>query len=233
MTGPSAGARGRRRFGRWGVVVGCVLSLFCWSAAGRATTAGPAAVSVEDEPVRYHLPPAGTTGHEPATPPGPTANAVGDLSHVVVALAIIIGIIFGLRWVARRLALVPTVGRSGRGVRLLSRTVLSPKQQVLLIQVGRRVVVVGDAGAAGMRPLCEITDPDEVAALIGDVKSAEANGPAAKSFGNLFRRAAEPFGGDDAEPPALGPTPSAGDEVSSDVVGLLDKVRGLRQQFER
>ncbi len=238
MTTASAETRrGRRRFTRRGFAVGCLLSLSILSTHARATgrsNAGPTtSASIEQEPLQHHAESAGAAGGDVGAPASPAASTVGDLSHVALALAIVIGIIFGLRWVARRFALVPTVGRPGRGVKLLSRTILSPKQQVLLIQVGRRVVVVGDGGAAGMRALCEITDPDEVAALVGELKSSDASAAGAKSFGSLFRRAAEPFGGDGSDPSSLATPPVEGEEAPSDVVGLLDKVRGLRQQFDR
>lgn len=233
MARPPAVARRRRRPSRWGAAVGVALAVSLAppvvavaGAANPVPRTTPAAV--ESEPVRYG-PAAGTAA---ARTPAPSADATSDLTHIVAALAIVVVLILGLRWVARKLSLVPTAGRPGRGVRLLSRTVLSPKQQVLLLQVGRRLVLVGDGGGAGLRPLCEITDPDEVAALIGDVRSAEAATPASRSFGSLFKRAAEPFADDavGSGKPAMAP-PDA--DVSSDVVGLLDKVRGLRQQFDR
>ena len=92
------------------------------------------------------------------------------------------------------------------------------------------MLVVGDSGTAGMRPLCEIDDPDEVAALVGEVRSAEPAAPSGRSFASLFRRAEEPFAGDRTGPTLPGaPEP----EVPGEVAGLLDKVRGLRQQFDR
>ena len=232
----------RRRSRRHGSVVGGALGLvaLCAPARGVDPALGPvdrahtsAAANLEDEPVRYRQPPSDGALGEGSRSASPTTDSVGELSHVALALLVVIAIIFGLRAVARRLALVPTVGRSGRGVRLLSRTVLSPKQQVLLLQVGRRVVVVGDAGAAGMRPLCEITDPDEVASLIGDARAAEASVPATRSFSSLFRRATEPFEGGTADRDTPAIAPAAPPDVPSDVVGLLAKVRGLRQQFDR
>ncbi len=209
-----------------------LVGLACVPAAGRADglprPEGPAAdVKLEAEPVRYHRSADGASAPAAAQP----LDTAADLSHVVLALAVVIAIIFGLRWVARRMALVPAVGRPGRGVRVLSRTVLSPKQQVLLLQVGKRVLVVGDGGAGGMRPLCEITDPDEVAALVGEARSADAAAAPSKSFSSLFRRAAEPFEAtaDDGKPALASPAA----DVPGDVMGLLDKVRGLRQQFDR
>ena len=246
MRRPADTRRGHRRPGRRGAVVGCVLSLLAVAPVARAAAAPAAAVpagDVEDQPVRYH-PSSAATGQ-----PAPAAQATGDLTHVVAALAIVVGLVFGLRWVARRMSLVAPAGKSGRGVRLLSRTVLSPKQQVMLLHVGRRVIVVGDSGTSGMRRLAEITDADEVAALIGDARTATAAAlPPARSFAALFRRAAEPFGGKAAGPDDVGPAlaapgrdaglpsiPSsiASSGASSDVVGLLDKVRGLKRQFDR
>ena len=63
-------------------------------------------------------------------------------------------------------------------VQLLSRTVLSPKQHVMLLRVGRRLVVIGDSGGQ-MSALSEITDPDEVAALVGQIRDEKltAAGP--------------------------------------------------------
>ncbi len=232
---PTDAGTARPRPARRGAIVGCALAVSVLSATVHAATAIPDSVTstnVENDLLRLHPSPTGIPGHDAPAPSTSATNAVGELSHIVLALAIVIGIIFALRWVAQRFALVPNVGKPGRGVRLLSRTILSPKQQVLLLHVGKRVVVVGDAGAAGMRALCEITDPDEVAALIGDAKSAEVATQGPKSFGNLFRRASEPFAGDEVEPPALAP-PGHGEPMSSDVVGLLDKVRGLRQEFDR
>jgi len=245
---PPPPAAGRRRSPRHGTLIGALLGLLALVAlASPALAADQAAVpdhrlgappatatNVEDEPVRYHQP-AAAAARDGSGTVAPASDAVSDLSRIVLALLVVVGIIFGLRWLARRLSLVPPSGRAVRGVRLLSRTVISPKQHVLLLQVGRRVVVVGDSGGAGMRPLCEITDPDEVAALLGEVKAAAASAVPAKSFRSFFGRAAEPFDPGDEGPvsgdvPAIAP---AGPDVPPDVVDLLAKVRGLRQQFDR
>jgi hypothetical protein len=71
-------------------------------------------------------------------------------------------------------------------VQVLSRTVLSPKQQLMLVRVGRRLIVVADSGGQ-MAPLSEITDPDEVAALVGQVKDEKLSA-AAPAFGGLLGR---------------------------------------------
>lgn len=124
-----------------------------------------------------------TTG--PTTKPAARVSTTGfEPTRVVVALAVVIGLIALLRWVGRRVFGVAGPGRSTRAVQVLSRSPLSPKQNLVLIRVGRRLLVVADGGGA-MNTLSEITDPDEVAALLGQLQD-DHNDRAVKSFGNLF-----------------------------------------------
>jgi flagellar biogenesis protein FliO len=160
-----------------------------------------------------------------------------DLTRMLSALMIVVAVIFVLRWAARRMALVPGAANSG-AVKVISRSTVSPRQQVLVLQVGRRLVVVGDSGGR-MNPLCEITDPDEVAAMIGGSHQANAaNQENPKSFMNLFSRASEPFE-TEANLPAAAEAESMQNiepiraTDNEDVGSLLNKVRELRQQFQQ
>lgn len=207
-------------------------------AAGGAAAVGGAAVggaaakpSVEDQPLRIDPEAAARSAERQQGGDAAAEPSTGlSVPQVVGSLAMVVGLIFGLKWVAGRLSLVPSRGKAG-AVKVVGRSVLSPKQQVLLIQVGRRLLVVGDSGGA-MAALCEITDPDEVAALIGEARAAAAAAKPrpAGAFDKLFRGAAEPFHPSD-DVPALATARGADDGVA--VGGLLDKVRGLRQQFGR
>lgn len=124
-----------------------------------------------------------TTG--PTTKPAARVSTTGfEPTRVVVALAVVIGLIALLRWVGRRVFGVAGPGRSTRAVQVLSRSPLSPKQNLVLIRVGRRLLVVADGGGA-MNTLSEITDADEVAALLGQLQD-DHNDRAIKTFGNLF-----------------------------------------------
>ncbi len=87
--------------------------------------------------------------------------------------------------------LLPTGPKANPAIKMLSRSILSPKQQLMLLQVGKRLIVVGDSGG-NMNALCEISDPDEVAALVGEIKQDRPES-VAKSFRSLFGRAKEPF----------------------------------------
>jgi len=85
--------------------------------------------------------------------------------RTVLALAVVAALIFGLRILLRRFGAGRLVGRTSGPVSVLGRTSVSPRQQLLLIRVGRRLVLVG-SGPEGMAALMEIRDADEVADLV-------------------------------------------------------------------
>ncbi len=164
-------------------------------------------------------------------------------SRVLLALSLVIGLIFALRWAGRRFFITPAGGNASRAVQVLSRSSLSPKQQVVLVRVGRRVLVVGDNGQQ-LSSLAEIADPDEVAALIGQVQESAAALSPAKSFGNLFHRFStgstaaaveaedrrpavmRADSGDEAEEPAVATT-------RAELGSLMERVRLVSKQLGR
>jgi flagellar biogenesis protein FliO len=179
------------------------------------------------------------------TAAGAAAAGTSDLTHVFVALLVVICVILVIRSAAGRLSSMPGGGRAGKLVTVLSRSMISPRQHVLVLQVGNRLLVVGDS-AGRMSSLCEISDPDEIAMMVGQTRQArESNADrSAGSFFNLFRRANQPFNEPITAPfnetDALAQTPVEPEKqidppeaVSSDEVhGLLDKVRQLQKQFQ-
>lgn len=187
-----------------------------------------------------------TASTRPAGAITPTAGAF-DTTRVVLSLLIVLTLIFALRWLSQRLFGKTVASRSSRAVQVLSRNVISPKQQVLVVQVGRRLVVVGDSGQQ-MNPLCEITDPDEMAALIGQLHE-EKRESTAIPFGSLFGRAGSNFEKetepqrlvdvaeeeeDSADSSTIGATgPSPGQDPRDELSGLMDKVRLMSRQFRR
>jgi flagellar biogenesis protein FliO len=182
-------------------------------------------------------------GHstEPTAPPlipgSPSQPQSLDYPRVLAALGIVIGLIFVLRWFGR-FFFPAAVGRGkGRAVEIISRSPLSPKQQVMLLRVGRRLIVVGDSGSQ-MNPLCEITDPDEVAALVGQLQGEKSATPT-RAFGSMFGRSRQVFESEEDGPaPASSglrqpevdepPVASAREELS----GLRERVRLLAEQFK-
>jgi len=167
--------------------------------AGAATKGGAIPTAESD---RLPLPKVGTraeTGKSAAA----GASTGFDATRVVLSLGAVIGLIFILKYFGRRFLALPATGSGGGVVQVLHRTTLSPRQQLVLIRVGRRVVLVGNTGA-GMSALCEVSEPDEVAELIGQVQRGKSDSATA-AFGSAFRRERQEFEAIDASP-ALPPT---------------------------
>jgi flagellar biogenesis protein FliO len=202
------------------------IALMCIGAVLVAATA--ALAGTEDEVLKSAGPTAAAAG-----PSGTSAANPLDIQRVVMALALVLGAIFLLRWIAHCLLLKSGTLRGSKAIHVVSRSVLSPKQQVIMLRVGKRLIVVGDSGGQ-MNALCEISDPDEVASLIGEShkEPAEAGG-AGKSFGAIFRRAEEPF----TEAPDLPEeTPAVGLDdgatTREQINELMGKVQMMRKQFK-
>jgi len=178
-----------------------------------------------------------------------TSNPL-DVRRILLALGIVLALICALKWLSKLFFPAAVGNRSSRAVQVLSRTVIGPKQQFMLVQVGKRIIVVGDSGN-GMSPLAEITDPDEVAALVGQVQE-EKGDSISKAFGGLFSRAKQKFelavepdttagrSGDVRDASVEGDDDDEGDESSPQLAfarqelgGLMDRVRSLSDQLRR
>ena len=139
--------------------------------------------------------PAGQTASAgtPAAKP-PATPATLDATRVGLALAAVIGLILLMRWGGRKFLALPAAA-SGGLMQVVARTPLAPRQQLVLVRVGRRLMVIGDSGGR-LSGLGQIDDPDEVAALLGQARTP---GPAAvgsgATFGALFGRLGQNFGG--------------------------------------
>ncbi len=174
------------------------------------------------------------------SPAGRTVAAAGEglftLGRVSLALGVVLACIFVMRWASGYLLGMPAAG-SGGAIQVLSRTTIAPRQQLMLVQVGRRVVLVANCGAQ-MNPLCEISDPDEIAAVVGQIHSRKSNS-AGTAFLSLFAKATATY-----DQP-VGATPAASenevevkaeaslDATRQELSGLLEKVRSVSQSFRR
>jgi flagellar biogenesis protein FliO len=98
--------------------------------------------------------------------------------QTLLALAIVIALIYVSRYVLRRLGKGGPQGGTDSGViEVLSRTGIGARQQLLLVRLGRRLVLVG-SWPGGMAGLSEITDPAEINALTSSVQAGGAGGSA-------------------------------------------------------
>lgn len=100
-----------------------------------------------------------------------SGGSVGGWLRTLAALAIVVVLIFAVRWVLRRLAPGARARRLPEAVEVLARTSVSARQQLLLVRLGRRLVLVG-CGPEGMSTLSEVTDADEVSALLAGAGGA-------------------------------------------------------------
>jgi flagellar biogenesis protein FliO len=143
----------------------------------------------------------------------------------VLALAVVLGLIVVLRWGGKRLMTSGRLGRGSRGVQVLGRTYLSPRQQVLILQVGRRLLVVGDSGGQ-LNTLCQIDDPDEAATLIAQLRG-EPEPPPQTSFATVFRRARQRYAD---EPDAPASVPSDHEDPDPQIVSARQELNGLAER---
>jgi len=185
-----------------------------------------------------------------AAPPQPAAPEF-NAPKVAGALALVLGLIFVLYRLLRRSVNGAALPGATNAVQVLTRTPLSPRQQVLLLRVGRRMLVVADCNGQ-LSSLCEIQDADEVAALAGQLRDEKLTS-ASNAFGNLLGRWRRAAGDDeDAEefPRAAPDVPQrpAGEDGNADaqgvddpgvasarteIHGLTERVRLLSHQFKR
>ena len=230
------------RRGKLAVVMGVML--ICASFVGAQSTQ-PAAIQLpkgayESQRISQNSPPdpkgspAGSATSQPSLALASSPRL--DLGRLLLAMTIVLGLVFVMRWGGKRFFPGAGVPRSGGAIKILSRLVISPKQQLLMIQVGRRIVVVGDAGGQ-MSPLSEITDPEETSAMLLQL-AEEKSQHSMKGFGSLFHRAEtnleEKITTEQAKPP-VADSPSAPDPAIDNARGeineLADKLRLLSAQF--
>ena len=112
--------------------------------------------------------------------------------------------------------------------------------------------MVGDSGSQ-MNPLCEITDGDEIAALLGQLQDDKVNLPT-RAFSALFQRAKHDMSGEEddsagsttsgevgagvsenAEPAGaeMPADDSAITDTRSEITGLMAKIRVLSTHFRK
>src|SRR5437773_3467980 len=128
------------------------IALCCAECSVLAQTSRPALLSGND----IVLPPRrGATTQATGVTVSTSSNDVLDTKRLALAMGIVLVAIFVTHKVWKRLGM-PGVGGKGSGsLQVVSRLNIAPKQQILLIRVGRRMVLIGHSGTQ-MNPLCEI-----------------------------------------------------------------------------
>jgi flagellar biogenesis protein FliO len=141
------------------------------------------------------------------------------------ALAVVLILIFVLRALLTRWAGRSAVGGNSALIEVLHRAAVAPRQYVLLIRMGSRLLLVNES-PNGLRTLATIRDPQEVAELLTNLATSKSSSTSA-GFHDLLRRVTggqrdqetRDGGGDDQEYLV----DSARDELS----GLASRLRAM------
>lgn len=105
---------------------------------------------------------------EPATravAPLAGSDMAGQLGQLLVGLLLVIGLIFALAWLLRR---VQQIGpRGGQVIKLVASQTLGPRDRLLLVQVGGEQILLG-ISAGRIAPLHVLKEP----VLLGETQAA-------------------------------------------------------------
>jgi flagellar biogenesis protein FliO len=158
--------------------------------ASRATATAPAVTSPgeapSDDSAKRVVP--RKTGGDESRPigGGPSGSDASGWLRTLGALAVVAGLIFAARWLLRRGGASGPAGQAGP-MEVLARASVAPRQQLLLVRLGKRLVLIG-AGGGTMSTLAEVSDQAEVDELMRSVKAAKG-----ASFAGLLTRQKKGF----------------------------------------
>ncbi|HNX69811.1 flagellar biosynthetic protein FliO [Rivihabitans pingtungensis] len=129
------------------------LALPCWAALAfpglaLATTVAPAATSVELSPV-------------------------STLLQTVLAMAVVLGVILGLAWLARRVNPMALTGNPA-SLRVVSGVMVGQRERVVVVEVQGKWLVLGVA-AQSVNLLCTLDKPEDVPADVPVARGAFAD----------------------------------------------------------
>lgn len=112
----------------------------------------------------------------------------GGIARMIVGLAVVIGVIYGLAWVLRQVKASKEGQASGASLAAISSLPLGPGRSVHLVRAGNDFVLLG-AAEKGVTPIRTYTEFEaREAGLIGDDVAAVLDAPkpvAAKAAGNF------------------------------------------------
>lgn len=222
----------------WATVIatlGILASVAPLHAAETAPTTAPAAVAnpVESMPIRRNAA-SGDSGKSAASDRG---SAGFGFWRVFWALAIVLGAILAMRYAGKRFFGLQAPGTAAGPMRILARQTVSPKQQLMLVQVGKRLLVIANCGSQ-MSMLCEIRDDQEILDIVAQVKQSKPPTPGA-SFWSLIRREESQYEQPKSAPAAVADastTQQADPEIAAtqeELAGLLGKVKAISRTFRK
>jgi flagellar biogenesis protein FliO len=216
------------------LVVAVLLAIYQPVRAQSKPSVDVGSVSAEDALERQPITP-DSSGSASKSPASSAPSSTFDATRVLLALIAVVALIFVLMAAAKRIFPGAAPIRASSAVKVLARCPISPKQHLLVIQFGKRLVLVGDTGT-NLNPLCEITDPEEAAGLLAQTRDESIS--AARRFDSFFGLARKGFAETPAPPderfddsheiPAEDPSLEA---TRKELAGLSEKVRDVARQL--
>lgn len=101
---------------------------------------------------------AATPAATPVTAPG---SIGGQLAQMVFGLLLVVGLIFFLAWVLRRMQ--STAGKGGQVIEIVGSRAIGPRDRLLLVQVGKEQILIGHTPGS-IEALHVLAEPVEVPA---------------------------------------------------------------------
>ncbi|BBP78546.1 flagellar biosynthetic protein FliO [Pseudomonas gingeri NCPPB 3146 = LMG 5327] len=103
---------------------------------------------------------------EPVTSAAAAAPAVGggmagQLTQLVLGLLLVLGIIFALAWLLRRVQQAGPAGKKGQVIELIGSRALGPRDRLVLVQVGNEQILLGLTPGT-ITPLHVLKEPVQV-----------------------------------------------------------------------
>jgi flagellar protein FliO/FliZ len=165
--------------------------------------------------------------NEPLDLAGSTASAHsaggGSLVRTIVGLAIVLAVIFGLRWVLKQVKASREERGSGQGLSSMATLPLGSNRSLHVVRAGREVLVVG-SGEHGVTPVRSYSE--EEAQALGILEEATDSAGAAKAPGGPSAAAFSGIIGTLADISGRLLSPQGKEKTSATAKGALDTLRG-------
>ncbi|HYQ49809.1 MAG TPA: flagellar biosynthetic protein FliO [Pseudomonas sp.] len=94
-------------------------------------------------------------------PPGAPGSLGGQLAQMVFGLLLVVGLIFFLAWLLRRMQ--GAAPKGGQVIEIVGSRALGPRDRLLLVQVGKEQILIGHTPGS-IEALHVMAEPVEVAA---------------------------------------------------------------------
>jgi flagellar biogenesis protein FliO len=202
------------------------------------TTTEPAATEPTPIITTYELPererqPLGPMGNTPGEAPSVIQDGRSQnwLLQTLTALGVVIGLIFLLRFFIQKIS--GTSGRLSNNselIEILARVTIAPRTVAIFMRINQRVVVATQT-ANGIQPLTELTDPEDVAWVLGRIQSQQSLS-VTEGFNQVLRRFDREH--ENAEPLGAIDDPDNDeqyvDRTRNEMSGLLSRMRNMKNR---